>query len=271
MWVRFGIEQYGVPEQVIHFEYDTSVFASGWRPMMTWSLREFIVESVRDPSGIALGRDRIEHLSPNSLRHRVDMENILAPIMQLPQYPHGFQVLHEENVSIAQRYNIPSQFIYAYNIQTMDYLVNLYNTKHNVFMKDLTIGNNSDEPLAGEDSIGVMLQYPHKRVYYFNSIANTDVIGTNATYTQVAIGIVSALLVLLFDTDVKNQVYFVEDLFDSHYPQYLFDHMKVQEFVFTKEEKGYLLEAHTPQIKSAEEHYSPQILVGSANTRNASW
>ena len=46
------------------------------------------------------------------------MESFLKPFLELEKYPEGFTVLHEENVSIAQKYNIPSQFIYAINIKT---------------------------------------------------------------------------------------------------------------------------------------------------------
>lgn len=47
MWVRYGIEKFGVPEEIIHFEYDTSKIAKGWHSMITWCVHEFLVESVR--------------------------------------------------------------------------------------------------------------------------------------------------------------------------------------------------------------------------------
>ncbi|MBS3074948.1 saccharopine dehydrogenase NADP-binding domain-containing protein [Candidatus Pacearchaeota archaeon] len=69
MWVRYGIEKFGVPREVIHFEYDTSVISKKWAPMMTWSIHEFLVEDVRDPSGIVLGRNKLKKLYPNAIKH----------------------------------------------------------------------------------------------------------------------------------------------------------------------------------------------------------
>ena len=255
MWVRYGIEKFGVPKEVVHFEYDTSTIALGWKAMMTWCLKEFIVESTRDPGGLMLGRDNVKHVYPNALKNRVDMTSILSPIMHLEKYPHGFQVLHEENLTIAQKYNIPSQFIYAFNMDTMDTLVAMYDEEKMVYKKDLLLGDNLQHPLEGSDNIGVLLKYDNKKVYYFNTAPNISAIGTNGTYTQVIIGIFSALFVLLFDRDLKKGLYFVEDLFDSYYKYYLFDNMRVQEYVFEKQEDRYKLESYTPHVKIRRKSY----------------
>ena len=69
--------------------------------MMTWSIHEFLVESVRDPSGIVLGRKKVKKLLPNALENRKSMKSILEPIMKLNEYPHGLTVLHEENLSVS--------------------------------------------------------------------------------------------------------------------------------------------------------------------------
>ncbi|HLC22690.1 MAG TPA: saccharopine dehydrogenase NADP-binding domain-containing protein [Candidatus Nanoarchaeia archaeon] len=244
MFVRYGIEKFGVPEAITHFEYDMSHIAEKWMPMMTWSIKEFLVETSKDPGGVMQGRGKVKFLYPNALENRRDMKPIISPIMKLSKYPHGFIVLHEENVTVAQKYNIPSRFIYAVNMQTMANLIHIYEKKNKVHMRDLILGDNTNRVLDGADNIGVLLEYKTKKVYYFNAISNLAVVGTNATYTQVAIGIWAALLTLIFD-QLKSQVYFVEDLYETHYPYYLFDNLRVQEFVF----KGKKLKRYNPWLK----------------------
>ena len=248
MWVRHGIEKFGLPKEVQHFEYDTSTEALRWKCMMTWSIKEFIVESIRDPSGIMLGRDNVRTLLPNALAHRVDMTDILSPIMELDVFPHGFQVLHEENLSIAQKYNIPSQFVYAVNMKTMDFLVKKYESNKKITREDFVLGDNRTEALEGSDNIGVILKYEDKEVYYFNTAQNNAAIGTSGTYTQVIIGIFSALFVLFFDR-IKKGTYFVEDLYDSHFKYFMFDNMHVREYVFEKKDGHRKLVKYNPQIK----------------------
>ncbi len=248
MWVRFGIEKFGVPNEIIHFEYDTSTEAARWKSMMTWSLKEYIIESIRDPSGLVLGRDNVKLLYPNALSHRVPMRHILNPIMDLPHYPQGFQVMHEENLSIGQKYNIPSQFVYAVDQRTMDFLITKYEETKHVTVEDLVLGNNTSEILNGADSIGVILEYGDKKVYYFNTAPNVSAVGVNGTYSQVVIGVFSALCTILFD-HLHKGTYFVEDLFNSHYRYYMFDNMRVEEYVFKKHHESLKLLEYNPKIR----------------------
>ena len=243
LWVRHGIEKFGVPQEVTHFEYDTSMGRKR-KALVTWSIHEFLVEDIRDPGGIVLGRDKVKLLYPNALAHQVDMKPILSPILRLDTYPKGCLVLHEENISIGHKYNIPSKFIYAVHPKTMETLMKIYKKEKNIHTADLQKGDNLATSLDGSDNIGVLLKYKDKKVYYFNSIANTSVIGTNATYTQVTVGVFAALFVLLFDK-IKKGAYFVEDLYDTHYKQYMFDNLRVQEFVFN----GSKLKKYTPEVK----------------------
>jgi hypothetical protein len=248
MWVRYGIEEHGIPEELIHFEYDTSTEAARWRSMMTWSLKEYVIESVRDPSGKVLGRDHVSLLYPNAISHHVPMRHLLSPILDLPEYPIGFQVMHEENLSLGQKYNIPSQFVYAVDKRTMDFVLKKYTETGNVSVDDLVLGNNTSEILNGADSIGVILNYPDKKVYYFNTAPNVSVIGTNGTYAQVIVGVFSALMVMAFDR-LPKKAYFVEDLFDSRYRSYLFDNMRVEEYVFKKHKDSLHLTHYNPKIR----------------------
>jgi homospermidine synthase len=172
------------------------------------------------------------------------MKPILSPILKLDRYPSGCLVIHEENLSVSQKYDLPSKFIYAVHPQTMEKLLRTYKKEKNVHRKDLELADNINTVLDGSDNIGVLLQYPNKKVYYFNTVANTSVIGTSATYTQVAVGVFAALFVLLFDK-LKKGTYFVEDLYHTHYKNYMFDNLRVQEFVFN----GNKLKKYTPEVK----------------------
>jgi len=168
----------------------------------------------------------------------------------------GHRVLHEENLTIAHKYNIPSKFIYAVNIKTMDILDKIYKKKKNILKKNLILGDNTNRILEGSDSIGVLLKYPNKKVYYFNTIPNIAVIGTSATYTQVAIGIFAALLTLIFDK-VKPGIHFVEDLYHANFKNYMFENMRVQEFVFKKNK----LSSYNPEIKIKESNKFKRVYI----------
>jgi len=255
MWVRHGIEKFGVPKEIVHFEYDTSKVARGWRPMMTWSLPEFLSETVEDTTGVLLGRYKLKEIFPNALENKVMMTSILKPIIKFEKYPHGFLMVHEECVSIAQKYNIPSKFLYAINMQTAEVLTKLYEKKGKVTTKDIILGDNTSCILDGSDNIGVILEYKDKKVYYFNTMPNVAIIATNATLTQVIIGIFASLFTLVFD-DLKKGIYFVEDLYDTHYKYYLFDNMRIQEFVFKKQKGKWKLTHYIPEIKiRREDHF----------------
>lgn len=248
MWARYGIEKFGVPKQIINFEFDTSMVAKKYHSMVTWSIHEFLVEAVRDPSGIALGRHKIKRLFPNALENKENMKSILEPIIKLKKYPEGFTILHEENVSMSYKYDIPSKFIYAIFPKTMKNLIKIYKKNKNINKRDLILGDNIYEILDGADSIGVLLDYPDKKVYYFNSIPNAAIIGTNSTYTQVIVGIFSAIFTLLID-NLKPGAYFTEDLFDKQYKYFMFDNMQVQEYVFKKSKGNLKLVKYNPEIK----------------------
>lgn len=242
-WVKYGIAKHGKPESVTHFEYDTSMTYRKWEPLITWSVHEFLTETLKNPTGRMLGKDRLKAVRPNAIENMVPMESILAPILDLDAYPKGFLVLHEENLTIAQKYDVPSRFVYAIHMKTTDYLHRTYRRKKGVALKDLTLANNIDKPLQGSDTIGVLLDYKEKQVYFMNSAVNKTVIGTNATCQQVVTGIFAALFLLIMKSPPKG-VHFTEDL-DEAYLQYVFDNMRVEESIF----KDGRLISHEPHIR----------------------
>lgn len=247
VWVRHGMLKHGMPRDITHFEYDTSQMRERWRPMVTWSVKEFLEEAMVDDAGVTLGRFRVRKLPSNSFMHRKSLKPILKPIMPLKEYPEGFLMFHEECTSIADRYDLPSKFIYAIHPKTAKRIVEIYRRKGTVTEKDLIVGDNRHDVLEGSDTIGVVLDYPDKKVYYVNSFPNGPVIGTNATYTQVIVGIYAALFTLRRER-LSNGVHFPEDLARTYYRQFVFDNMRVQEFVFRKDGRDLKLKSRDPRV-----------------------
>jgi hypothetical protein len=237
MWTRMGIEEHGVPDSVVFFEYDSSVIASGWRPMITWSRKAFIEEVSIERSAVMLGGDRVRLSKGNALMNRADLSGMMGRMMGVGRYPRGFVVPHEECASIAIAYGIPAQFIYAINQDTMDALVDIYKRKGKIEKDDLVLGDNIKHPLEGEDSIGVMLDYWDKQVYYFNSTRNRDQKGTNATCAQVAVGVLAALNTVA-KRRLSHGIHFVFELHGTGYGRFVAETMKIRKHIFRKTLSG---------------------------------
>ncbi|HJV32553.1 MAG TPA: hypothetical protein VJ694_00850 [Patescibacteria group bacterium] len=259
-WTRYGVGRHGKPEAITHFEYDTSQMAQRWRPMVTWSIKQFLEEAVRDDSGVVLGRYKVRIKKPNALVNRLDMRPILSPIMRLPSYPEGFQMFHEECSSLSNLYDIPSRFIYAIHPRTMRRMVDLYNRKGRVDERDLTVGDNVEDVLEGSDTIGVRLDYPDKAVYYVNSFPNSNVIGANATYTQVIIGVYAALFTFL-EGKVRPGVHFPEDLARTCFTDFVFDNLRVREMVFRKRAGRLELVRNVPRVVLRRPHLNHRYII----------
>ena len=249
----------GKPREIVHFEYDTSTAADGWRPIVTWSRKEFISELAGDPTGkVVAGRPVI--FRTRAIQHRVAMRDILKPVFPLATYPSGFLVLHEENLTLGEALGVSSKFIYALHPKTMAYLARRWRRRGQLLVSDLRVGDNTTMPLAGEDTIGVCLEYPRRRVYYLHSLANSAVMGANATCTQVAVGVYAALFTMLRDS-LAPRIYFVSDLYDTVYPQVLFANMRVEHFVFAKRKRHLVLRHHDPALRPRFPHAEEQMVI----------
>lgn len=246
VWVSHGVERYGIPREIVHFEYDTSMAVDGWRPLITWSRREFLTETVWEPTGLVVD-GKLKTLRTNALANREDLRPIMEPVVSLPSYPRGFLVLHEENVKLGQTLGVTSKYVYAIHPRTMAYLVRLWRRKGQVRIGDLEVGDNTSIPLTGSDTIGVCLEYPDQRVYYLHSLANSAVVGTNATCTQVAVGVYAALITLLHEK-LAPRVYFATDLYATIYPHVLFSNQRVEHFAFVKRRRSWVLKEHMPEL-----------------------
>jgi hypothetical protein len=228
IWVWDGFRRYGAPRRVVHFEYDTSTPISGWRPVITWSRQEFLTESIWDPAGLVV-KGKLRMCAGNSLQNRQDMRSVMEPVLPLDEYPQGLLVLHEENVKLGQKLGASSKYLYAIHPRTMDYLERVWRETGTVEIEDLELGDNTSVPLTGADTIGLCLEYDDKKVYYLHSLANEDVVGTNATCAQVAIGIDAALTTLLSER-LEPRLYFASDLYDTVYTEVVFKSLRVDRF-----------------------------------------
>ncbi len=216
LWVRQEIERSGLPRRVVHFEYDTGQPVHGWMPISTWSLETLLDEIVNDPAGYMEGRDKPIELYPNPIKNRVDMKDILSPILDLDEYPLGFLLLHEENITIAQRYDVPSQFRFAIHTKTMEYLEQLFDREGTIPKELMKLGDNLVIPLKGSVLVGVLLDYSDHRKYVFNMTSHDGFPGSSGSCWQVAAGLHAALFTLLRD-HLDRRIYFPEDLFGTSF------------------------------------------------------
>ncbi len=259
IWVWHGVRRYGKPREIVHFEYDTSMVADGWRPIITWSRKEFLSEVAWDPTGMVVDGKPVM-LHTNAIQNRESMRSILKPVLPLESYPRGFLVLHEENLTLGQMLGVSSKFLYALHPKTMAYLARRWRKRGELRITDLATGDNTLLPLDGADTVGVCLEYPRRRVYYLHSLANSAVVGTNATCTQVAIGVYAALFTLLREP-LAPRIYFPNDLYDTVYPQVLFANMRVEHFVFAKRKRSLILRHHEPALRPRFPHAKEQMVI----------
>ena len=259
IWVWHGVRHYGVPREIVHFEYDTSRLANGWRPIITWSRKQYLAEAVWDPTGKVVDGKPVVFRT-NALQHREPMRALLKPVMPLASYPHGWLVLHEENLTLGQRLGVSSKFIYAIDPRTMAYLTRRWRQRGTLRVSDLEIGDNTVTPLDGSDTVGVCLDYDRRRVYYLNSLPNSAIPGANATGAQVAVGVYAALLTLLRER-LAPRLYSVTDLYDTVYPQILFSNMRVEHFVFAKRKRSLILRRHTASLRPRLPHGQEQLVI----------
>jgi len=233
LWVREGIERFGIPRAISHFEYDTGQPVHGWLPINTWSRETLLDEIINDPAGYMEGMDRPKELYPNPLKNRVLMQEVLSPIMDLEEYPRGFLLLHEENITIAQRYNVPSRFVFAVHPRTMDYIEALYDKEKAVPTETLTLGDNKETILTGSVTVGVRLEYDDREHYLFNKTAHGDIPGSSGSCRQVAEGLNAAILTLM-KNDLHKGIHFMEDLYGTSCERLVRENLPVEEVVMDK-------------------------------------
>lgn len=230
IWVWDAFRRYGAPQEIVHFEYDSSTPVAGWRPTITWSRQEFLTETVWERTGLVVNGE-LHLLERNALCSRQDMREILEPVVRLDSYPRGFLVLHEENVKLGRKLGASSKYVYAIHPRTMDHLKRVWLERGTVDIDDLEVADNTSVCLTGSDMIGLRVSYPDKCIYYLHSLANEDVFGTNATCAQVAVGVEAALTTLRSEK-LGPRIYFASDLYDTVYRDVVFRSLRVEHSVF---------------------------------------
>ena len=233
MWVRRAIATSGVPKNIVHFEYDTGEPVAGGMPIIAWSRETLLDEIVNDPAGYVVGRNKIKFVPPNPLKNRVSMEEVLRRIMNLPVYPRGFLLLHEENITLGQKYDVPSRFLFSLKTETMDYLEKVYDRKKEIPLDTLALGDNGKIPLKGEATVGVCLEYENSREYFFNTTPQGDVPGVSGSCRQVAAGLHAAFRTVVEDP-LEKRVYFVEDLLGTTCERLMLNNLPMQHVVIRK-------------------------------------
>jgi hypothetical protein len=233
MWVRKAIATSGVPKNIVHFEYDTGEPVDGRTPIVSWSRETLLDEIVNDPAGYVEGRNKIRLVPPNPLKNRVSMEEVLRPIMDLRVYPRGFLLLHEENITLGQKYDVPSRFLFSLKTETMDYLEEVYDKKKEVPLDTLALGDNGKIPLKGEATVGVCLEYENTREYFLNTTAQGSVPGVSGSCRQVAAGLHAALWTVIEDP-LEKRVYFVEDLLGTTCERLMLNNLPMEHVVIQK-------------------------------------
>jgi len=247
LWVWHGYQHYGTPTEIIHFEYDTSVPRQGWRPMITWSRQEFLAETVWETTGRVVDGELVMY-SGNALNHREDLGPIMRPVVNLPEYPRGLLVLHEENVKLGVKLGVSSKYLYAIHPRTMSFLEQRWRQHGLVEVADLLLGDNTSIALDGADTIGVCLDYPDRRIYYLHSLANRAVAGTNATCAQVAVGADAALHALTADR-LTPGIHFSSDLYETAYADVAFGVLHVEHSIFEKVNGTLVRRHHVPRLR----------------------
>jgi hypothetical protein len=230
MWVRKAIETSGVPKSIVHFEYDTGEPVNGGAPVVAWSKETLLDEIVNDPAGYVEGRNKISLLGSNPLKNRISMEEVLRSIMRLSVYPRGFLLLHEENITLGQEYDVPSRFLFSLKTETMDYLEGVYDKTGKIPPDTLALGDNRKVLLKGEATVGVCLEYESTREYFFNTTAQGAVPGISGSCRQVAAGLHASLRTVI-DDPLEKRVYFVEDLLGTTCERLMMANLPVQHVI----------------------------------------
>jgi hypothetical protein len=198
MWVGKAIAASGVPKNIVHFEYDTGEPVAGGMPIIAWS-----------------------------------RETLLRPIMNLRVYPRGFLLLHEENITLGQKYDVPSRFLFSLKTETMDYLEKVYDRKKEIPLDTLALGDNGKIPLKGEATVGVCLEYENTREYFFNTTPQGEVPGVSGSCRQVAAGLHAAFRTVVEDP-LEKRVHFVEDLLGTTCERLMLNNLPMQHVVLLK-------------------------------------
>ena len=158
--ILHGIKAHGIPQEIVQIEYDSGhPKHTSINPYITWSRRQFLEEAVSEPSGYCKNEGVFHQSTHPPIHTPVDTEPYLAALKKMDSYPLGIVVPHEEIIFMAQRFKVPSKFIYAIHPHSFEKLKALYDKNGTVEEDELDYVDNNSCPLNGSDLIGVWFRY----------------------------------------------------------------------------------------------------------------
>lgn len=236
-WVSQAVMRHGRPHEIAFFEFDSSAPADtsphACALFITWSRKEFLHEIAEEPGGRLGHNGEIEWLQPNALSHPMPLRAHLEPICPRSSYPSGMMLLHEEVVTLGRRFGLPASFLYSIHPASLAALRSSWLNNKPLSVASLLLADNVTIPLTGSDLVGVWLKYDDRDVRIFNIMHNRGLRGTNATYRQVAIGVLAGLRAMAHGQVVPG-LHFVEDINSPIFEETIRAHMIVQEHIVWK-------------------------------------
>lgn len=235
VWVEYGIKKFGKPKSFTEFEFDnTNYKGKSANNIVTWCVEDFLDEAVFDSSEIVNGK-KIEYLHSNSIKNTEKINQHINYALQSKAEIIAGLMAHEECITLGNKHNINCKYYYAYNQQTMRKIMDNYAKNIKISYEDLVLVDHNKK-LVGADTIIALLEYPDKKVYYINTVKNSEVKKMTATAYQVIVGIFAALEVLLFD-NLKAGIFLPEDLLNTRYAKYVFSKLSTYEIIVSNNAK----------------------------------
>lgn len=227
--ILHGINTYGVPCEIVQIEFDSGQPGElPEKPFITWSRKQFLDEAVWTPAGYC-GKDGEYVLLPHPPIHNpVDTEPYLSPIKHMASYPPGIVVPHEEIFFMAQKFKVPSRFIYAIHPHSFAKLKAIYDLENTVEEEDIDFVDNISCPLNGSDQIGVWFKYSEKNICLYCELEHEKIRGSNATQYMVAVGVLVGLREFVTTPMAKNGVYHVHDLHNGRFMDWVAQYLSIQ-------------------------------------------
>ncbi|HRY31193.1 MAG TPA: hypothetical protein P5328_02285 [Candidatus Paceibacterota bacterium] len=230
-----GVLEYGIPKEFVEIEYETGFPEKDvGRPFITWSRKQFLLESVLSGSGYCGSGGKYVESKSSAIEHPIKTEEFLSPIKKFDSYPLGMIVPHDEIISMSRIIEVPGRFVYAIHPVSLSRLREIFNKKGNVVESDIDLLDGVTKKLIGSDLIGVWLFYDDKKICYFCEVNHKDVSGTNATLFLVAVGVLAALMDFISNPLLENGVSFVNELNSKNFQRFVSRYVKINKIEVKK-------------------------------------
>lgn len=217
-----------MPKACYIVEHDTTFFSDGSRMKpqtiyTTWSPECFLDEALLNyPMFMQRGVPLFIYDDVYAIEFRVRLGDKTFTGCLMP---------HEEVITLSKLYGMETGFIYRVSEQMTETIRKHMPVQDDIWEWNMSVLDPEKAPLAGEDTVGVLLVYDDKETYMFNSLSTSEVypaFPTNATYFQVACGVYGAVASQVLDR-LPAGVYYVDELLmqtESRYGAYVSQYMK---------------------------------------------